>query len=701
MSGPSLNGALEMVADSSTIEAFARQYIADAIQLVAITPDGPVSAKWFGSDAKSAAIWADRENRKGRNIHWTPNIVRDGLDRKAAKKDILAARYAHLDIDPPIDIQSKHRELTEALVPPSLIVFSGGGIQAFWTFDAPNEDLGAIEDINKRLATQFGGDHCHNIDRLMRLPGTVNWPNKKKTLMGRAPALARLLSGSTGTKHAPASVCSDLPNPMQTELSESVAEPAAPHVIGQSSLAITPDDLGLVQGSKLRGMIERPKGEDRSRDAFAVACEMIREGFDDWQVAGILTNPQLPISAHCREQADAMRAAQRTTSKARTEVGTKAAATTSSNKNVTPLRIEYFADIQASLDNHWLVRDLIPENALALIYGAPGSGKSFLALDISLRIATGMAVDGRPVNRSGVVYLAAEGQGGFRRRVDAFRRLHDVKGDVHFGLIPSAIDLLKPDADLIRLIASIQSTAELWGAAPGLIVIDTLAATFGGGDENGTDMLNYVNNLCKVRDQFQATVMAVHHRPKDHANDTPRGHSSLMGAMDTMLIVNDGSVRTAKVKKQKDAEAGSPIKFNLESVPLGTDSEGDEVTSAVVKYLLSLPTTVLAKQPKEALDILAEAIAQIGTLPVTAGSAQFSGPYIAEQEWRQRCADRGLGGEKEEGRRKAFNRAKIYLTKHELIAITDGHVWQVQANLSAANDGGDVTFMDFSAGAGF
>lgn len=77
-----------------------------------------------------------------------------------------------------------------------------------------------------------------------------------------------------------------------------------------------------------------------------------------------------------------MRAAQRTISSSWAEVKVAPAAKTASSGNVTPLPIEYFVDIEASLENHWLVRDLIPENGLALIYGAPGSGKSFLALDI-------------------------------------------------------------------------------------------------------------------------------------------------------------------------------------------------------------------------------------------------------------------------------------------------------------------------------
>src|SRR5699024_151789 len=50
-----------------------------------------------------------------------------------------------------------------------------------------------LEAYNIQLEKIYGGDHCHNIDRIMRLPGTVNLPTKKKAKKGRKPVEAELV----------------------------------------------------------------------------------------------------------------------------------------------------------------------------------------------------------------------------------------------------------------------------------------------------------------------------------------------------------------------------------------------------------------------------------------------------------------------------------------------------------------------------
>ena len=47
-----------------------------------------------------------------------------------------------------------------------------------------------VELRNAKLAQDLGGDNCHNIDRIMRVPGTINVPNAKKRSQGRVEALA-------------------------------------------------------------------------------------------------------------------------------------------------------------------------------------------------------------------------------------------------------------------------------------------------------------------------------------------------------------------------------------------------------------------------------------------------------------------------------------------------------------------------------
>lgn len=247
------------------------------------------------------------------------------------------------------------------------------------------------------------------------------------------------------------------------------------------------------------------------------------------------------------------------------------------------LPIEWFADIAPSLEGRWAIKRLIPATGLVLVYGHPGSGKSFLALDMSMHVALGWEWHGRITKQGAVVYVGAEGQGGLRLRIEAFRRTHDV-ANMPFALVPTQLDLLDPQADLNLLVSGItQQLRSQSHTSVSLIVIDTLSRTFGGGDENTADMTAYLANIGKLQETFGCAIMLVHHRPKNSENETPRGHGSLWGACDTIILVEAGDVKTARITKQKDADAGDPISFKLRQIELGTDEDGDPVNSCVVE----------------------------------------------------------------------------------------------------------------------
>ncbi|WP_294138277.1 AAA family ATPase [Sphingomonas sp.] len=246
------------------------------------------------------------------------------------------------------------------------------------------------------------------------------------------------------------------------------------------------------------------------------------------------------------------------------------------------LPLEWFDQIDAQLDANWLVDDLIPSQGLCLVYGHPGCGKSFFALDMAMHVAGGQAWRDRDVEQGLVIYIGAEGQRGLRQRVAAFRKHHDVK-DLPFALIPVEINLLADDGDLNALIDTIKEAAKRYNLPIAMIVVDTLARTFGGGDEIGSDMVAYINNVGRLQAMFACTTMVIHHRPKDSTNETPRGHGSLWGACDTIILVEDkGGPKQAKVTKQKDAEPAPPVVFELRVVELGEDEKGRPVTSCVV-----------------------------------------------------------------------------------------------------------------------
>ena len=81
--------------------------------------------------------------------------------------------------------------------PPSFIVDSGNGIQPVWLLADPieaNEEYRqAAESLCAQIEAALGAKGTHNVDRLLRVPGTRNFPNAKKRALGRDETQARLL----------------------------------------------------------------------------------------------------------------------------------------------------------------------------------------------------------------------------------------------------------------------------------------------------------------------------------------------------------------------------------------------------------------------------------------------------------------------------------------------------------------------------
>ena len=187
----------ELLPEREVIASFL-SVIGHDVHLCSIVPDGgSCTGRWFGTDLQAATSWALSESEAGRNVYWTVNRVAENCNRKPGKVDIVGVRFAHIDIDPPktggaFDKLQTHAELLSLSYPPTLIIDSGGGLQAFWRLDGP-ASFDEVESVNWSLAERLGGDKCHNIDRLMRLPGTVNYPNAKKRVAGRTPSLAKVI----------------------------------------------------------------------------------------------------------------------------------------------------------------------------------------------------------------------------------------------------------------------------------------------------------------------------------------------------------------------------------------------------------------------------------------------------------------------------------------------------------------------------
>ena len=154
--------------------------------LTAITPDGPTTTETFFK-AAAAVTWIERENAT-RNIYLMVAETAGVLRKKASKADVARSHHLWADLDGDGDLRGR---LNGHVPPPTMTVASGGGLNLYWALAQPIEDTVEIEARNRWLAQNLAGDHCWNCDRILRLPGTINWPNAKKKSNGRTPVLAR------------------------------------------------------------------------------------------------------------------------------------------------------------------------------------------------------------------------------------------------------------------------------------------------------------------------------------------------------------------------------------------------------------------------------------------------------------------------------------------------------------------------------
>ncbi len=171
--------------------------------LVSIHPEGAVRGQTFEPSAwAEMAEWIDSRNER-ENLYFSLNEPKPETGGKLSKRDIARLRAVCADIDPKGGaeqfaserqrLQGILRDLSECATPPSIAVDSGNGLQLFWLLDKPlrAEEHGAeIENIGQAIAHELGGDAVHNIDRVMRLPGTINLPTPSKRAKGRKAAQA-------------------------------------------------------------------------------------------------------------------------------------------------------------------------------------------------------------------------------------------------------------------------------------------------------------------------------------------------------------------------------------------------------------------------------------------------------------------------------------------------------------------------------
>lgn len=268
-----------------------------------------------------------------------------------------------------------------------------------------------------------------------------------------------------------------------------------------------------------------------------------------------------------------------------------AAASTGSRSTLGSLL--WMSDASPVLTSDPLVKGVITAGSAVVVYGDSNTGKSFFAMDLGLHVAAGRPWRGHRTSAGLVVHVAAEGGRGFVNRLAAYRREAEWTRGIPFAVLPQPVNLLHPSPDTGQLVELIRSAEGQAGCEVAAVIVDTLARVTPGGDENSSQtMSDFIRSVDRLRAETGAAVIIVHHAGKDAAKGA-RGHSSLRAAVDTEILVEGATgVRTATITKQRDlASNGEVFPFELVPVDLGTDEEGDPVTSCVVAAVGAAPVT--------------------------------------------------------------------------------------------------------------
>ena len=209
--------------DARIAVAFLEQLRPPPWSLTAIIPDDKTTLTVVAHCAQDVADFVGKYNGS-RNLYYSVNPIRNPVNKKAAKTDISAIEYALGDLDPvegetPEAAKARYQQALETFeFKPTGAVDSGNGIQCLWKIGtislgepvtgAPDgkgktkliprpEDQVKIDDAEERIGAlmeRLGAKKgTQNIDRILRLPGTINLPNAKKLRDGRKECPTKLL----------------------------------------------------------------------------------------------------------------------------------------------------------------------------------------------------------------------------------------------------------------------------------------------------------------------------------------------------------------------------------------------------------------------------------------------------------------------------------------------------------------------------
>lgn len=262
--------------------------------------------------------WAEACAKMPANLYLSVAEPTGPMDRKMERTDVRAVHWLHVDVDPRAgeDLGAERTRILAllrnppGLPAPSVIVSTGGGFAAYWALSQPivtDGDLAKAEDAalyNLGIERAVGGDSCHDVSRIMRLPGTINLPDARKVKKGRVPALAHVVEWNAERVYPLATF------PKAAPSAQVKGDAPAPTVDAANVRTLQhPDELGSGVSDLCKVVIVNGEDPDnpghfpsRSEAVYWVVCELVRAGLDDATILGVLRRQGWRIGDSIREK---------------------------------------------------------------------------------------------------------------------------------------------------------------------------------------------------------------------------------------------------------------------------------------------------------------------------------------------------------------------------------------------------------------
>jgi hypothetical protein len=599
--------------DSETIHVFVQRLFATSGQTglveIAWTAELPphklTHAKLFDlADLDALAEEAAR-------INATPNCsmyVSAGLRRpetpknaRATDADVIACVALWADFDATRALEAALLKATSAGLAPNIVTITGAKPhlrgQLWWVLEEPCTDLPLHRRIQESLARWLSGDRSVvNPSRLMRVAGSVAWPIKQ----GRILEVTQL-DRATVTRAAPFTLFE-----LQRQLERANAFAAGARA---DSAEPSLDFSDARPALDIETLIQKAREPRRWHDCMVEATShLLGRGTPPDVIIDILT-PRVTMPGYTE-------IITRNELRVMIDGGLRKGYGAKARTDVEPLEgkdggspfltIRQLAKLPA---REFRIKDYLYTDGASMIFAPPGRFKSFLALDMYLSIAYGLPWHGFEVKQGKVLYVCAEGRGGFFKRIRPWQEARAGGKDTdQFLILPQPVNLLVP-ANVDKLIDAINH--HLNGVS--CIAFDTVARSFGAGDENSTqDMNAYVAGFDKLV-QSGAHVTHIHHSGKDLSKGG-RGSSAFNAALDTVIEITrepGDEIATIHCRKMKDDEEPKPLRLRFSKCE-GVHPDTGEVLPSLVPTLAGedvKPTAAkLTKQQEAVLKLIREGV---------------------------------------------------------------------------------------------